>query len=134
MAGLWLKAHQPFVLNVPLFCCSKEICDPNTNVTMCPLCDFQCPYWNLVEACTHAKASRIFDNGGTVFFAIFMALWGKIIFSLSPVISCSWLFWLLSCIYFFNLTIDFSLLIVRAECLHVARWSLCRYGIFIHLY
>ncbi|KAJ8314467.1 hypothetical protein KUTeg_006617 [Tegillarca granosa] len=57
---------------------SKEICDPNTNVTMCPLCDFQCPYWNLVEACTHAKASRIFDNGGTVFFAIFMALWGTL--------------------------------------------------------
>ena len=56
---------------------SKELCDPNNNITMCPLCDVQCPYWQLHEACTHAAASRIFDNGATVFFAIFMSLWGR---------------------------------------------------------
>lgn len=55
---------------------SKELCDANNNITMCPLCDVQCPYWKLHDACSHAAASRIFDNGATVFFAIFMSLWG----------------------------------------------------------
>ncbi|KAK7494503.1 hypothetical protein BaRGS_00014156 [Batillaria attramentaria] len=53
---------------------SKELCE--SNITMCPLCDVQCPYWKLHEACSHAAVSRIFDNGATVFFAIFMSLWG----------------------------------------------------------
>ncbi|PVD28803.1 hypothetical protein C0Q70_11398 [Pomacea canaliculata] len=57
---------------------SKELCDTNVNITMCPLCDTQCPYWFLHEACSHAAASRIFDNGATVFFAIFMSLWGTL--------------------------------------------------------
>ncbi|XP_060085778.1 anoctamin-1-like isoform X2 [Ylistrum balloti] len=55
-----------------------EICDEKNNFTMCPLCDYQCPYWNLHDTCANAKASRIFDNGGTVFFAIFMAFWGTL--------------------------------------------------------
>ncbi|XP_076445347.1 anoctamin-1-like isoform X2 [Babylonia areolata] len=55
---------------------SKELC--NANITMCPLCDVQCPYWMLHEACTHVAASRIFDNAATVFFAIFMSLWGTL--------------------------------------------------------
>lgn len=54
---------------------SKELCNA-TDIIMCPLCDVQCPYWRLSDACSHAKASRIFDNGFTVFFAIFMSLWG----------------------------------------------------------
>ncbi|XP_013082997.1 anoctamin-1-like isoform X3 [Biomphalaria glabrata] len=57
---------------------SKELCDPHNNITMCPLCDARCPYWKLSDACSHAKASRIFDNGATVFFAIFMSLWGTL--------------------------------------------------------
>ncbi|KAK3592615.1 hypothetical protein CHS0354_008152 [Potamilus streckersoni] len=57
---------------------SIEICDPKLNITMCPLCDFQCPYWKLQEACSHATASRIFDNNATLFFAIFMSLWGTL--------------------------------------------------------
>ncbi|XP_076076765.1 anoctamin-1-like isoform X4 [Mytilus galloprovincialis] len=57
---------------------AKEICDPKNNFTMCPLCDFQCPYWNLYESCSNAIASRMFDNGGTVFFAIFMSFWGTL--------------------------------------------------------
>ncbi|KAL5010330.1 hypothetical protein ScPMuIL_012635 [Solemya velum] len=56
----------------------NEICNPDLNITMCPLCDVQCPYWKLNESCSHAKASRIFDNGATVFFAIFMSLWGTL--------------------------------------------------------
>ena len=55
----------------------KEICDPKLNFTMCPLCDFQCPYWSIQHSCSNAIASRMFDNGGTVFFAIFMSFWGK---------------------------------------------------------
>ena len=44
---------------------------------MCPLCDYQCGYWKLNASCGDSKYSRMFDNNGTVFFAIFMALWGK---------------------------------------------------------
>lgn len=57
---------------------AKEICDKTLNFTMCPLCDYQCPYWNLSESCSNAIASRMFDNGGTVFFAIFMSFWGTL--------------------------------------------------------
>lgn len=55
-----------------------EICDPRRNVTMCPLCDRVCSYWNLSTACGTARASHLFDNPATVFFSIFMALWGEI--------------------------------------------------------
>lgn len=53
-----------------------EICDPRNNITMCPLCDHACSYWKLVTACGTARASHLFDNPATVFFSIFMALWG----------------------------------------------------------
>lgn len=55
---------------------SMEICDPRHNITMCPLCDHACSYWKLVTACGTARASHLFDNPATVFFSIFMALWG----------------------------------------------------------
>ncbi|XP_065154051.2 anoctamin-1 isoform X1 [Paramisgurnus dabryanus] len=54
---------------------SMEICDPRKNVTMCPLCDRVCSYWNLSTACGTARASHLFDNPATVFFSVFMALW-----------------------------------------------------------
>ncbi|KAK3782661.1 hypothetical protein RRG08_037665 [Elysia crispata] len=57
---------------------SREVCDSNNNIIMCPLCDAQCPYWRLSDACTHVKVSRLFDNAGTVFFAIFMSFWGTL--------------------------------------------------------
>lgn len=57
---------------------ANEICDESKNFTMCPLCDYQCPYWKLSAACSHARASRIFDNNATVFFAIFMSFWGTL--------------------------------------------------------
>ncbi|XP_051558383.1 anoctamin-1a isoform X2 [Myxocyprinus asiaticus] len=57
--------------NIP----SMEICDERNNITMCPLCDRACSYWKLVTACGTARASHLFDNTATVFFAIFMALW-----------------------------------------------------------
>ncbi|KAJ8249851.1 hypothetical protein COCON_G00230670 [Conger conger] len=57
--------------NVP----SMEMCDERQNFTMCPLCDRSCDYWHLSTACSTARASHLFDNPATVFFAIFMSLW-----------------------------------------------------------
>ncbi|KAA0720764.1 Anoctamin-2 [Triplophysa tibetana] len=57
--------------NVP----SQEMCDENQNFTMCPLCDRACDFWHLSTACGTARASHLFDNPATVFFAIFMSLW-----------------------------------------------------------
>ncbi|XP_029318212.1 anoctamin-2b isoform X2 [Cottoperca gobio] len=57
--------------NVP----SLEMCDERLNFTMCPLCDGACDFWQLSTACGTARASHLFDNPATVFFAIFMSLW-----------------------------------------------------------
>ncbi|KAM9327868.1 anoctamin-2b [Pholidichthys leucotaenia] len=57
--------------NIP----SLEMCDQRLNFTMCPLCDGACDFWHLSTACGTARASHLFDNPATVFFAIFMSLW-----------------------------------------------------------
>lgn len=57
--------------------CSMEMCDHRQNITMCPLCDKTCSYWKMSSACATARASHLFDNPATVFFSVFMALWGK---------------------------------------------------------
>lgn len=57
---------------------SRETCDENLNITMCPLCDAVCDYWQLTTVCSLARATYLFDNGATVLFAIFMSLWGKL--------------------------------------------------------
>uniref|UniRef100_A0A4W6FZD3 Anoctamin n=1 Tax=Lates calcarifer TaxID=8187 RepID=A0A4W6FZD3_LATCA len=54
---------------------SLEMCDERLNFTMCPLCDGACDFWQLSTACGTARASHLFDNPATVFFAIFMSLW-----------------------------------------------------------
>lgn len=56
---------------------SKEICDPNIGgeIVMCPLCDKKCSFWNLNSTCLSSWQSHLFDNEGTVFFAIFMGIW-----------------------------------------------------------
>ncbi|XP_074131117.1 anoctamin-9 isoform X2 [Sminthopsis crassicaudata] len=56
---------------------SKEICEAKETV-MCPLQDYQRKYWRLAEICTFAKLTHLFDNEGTVIFAIFMALWATV--------------------------------------------------------
>ncbi|XP_043829016.1 anoctamin-9 [Dromiciops gliroides] len=56
---------------------SKEICEASETI-MCPLQDHQRKYWRLSETCTFAKLTHLFDNEGTVFFAIFMALWATV--------------------------------------------------------
>uniref|UniRef100_A0A3P9IU75 Anoctamin n=1 Tax=Oryzias latipes TaxID=8090 RepID=A0A3P9IU75_ORYLA len=56
---------------------SKEICEANTTI-MCPMCEETCEPWTLSDSCVYAKVTHLFDNGGTVFFAIFMAIWATV--------------------------------------------------------
>ncbi|XP_063053970.1 anoctamin-3 [Engraulis encrasicolus] len=56
---------------------SKEICEANTTI-MCPMCEGNCSSWKLSDSCVYAKVTHLFDNGGTVFFAIFMAIWATV--------------------------------------------------------
>ncbi|KAM7423570.1 hypothetical protein PAMA_000090 [Pampus argenteus] len=58
----------------------KEVCQ--SNVTMCPLCDKRCRAWQLSDSCTYAKFSHLFDNEGTVAFAMFMAIWATLFLEL----------------------------------------------------
>lgn len=56
---------------------SQEICSDKLNITMCPLCDKLCDYWDLRNSCMHIKMTYLFDNKATVFFAVFMSFWGE---------------------------------------------------------
>ncbi|CAH1799995.1 unnamed protein product, partial [Owenia fusiformis] len=62
--------------NIP----SEDICDKSGagNITMCPLCDKRCYYWKLSTSCLYSRATYLFDNPSTVFFAAFMALWATV--------------------------------------------------------
>jgi len=66
-------SHKP-----PLLLHSDDICNtPREDFFMCPLCDERCDFWYYTDTCTAARALFLFDNGGTVFFAAFMSLWGE---------------------------------------------------------
>uniref|UniRef100_A0A8C6P325 Anoctamin n=1 Tax=Nothobranchius furzeri TaxID=105023 RepID=A0A8C6P325_NOTFU len=71
----WKKARN----SEPEICfyISKEICDAEVggSILMCPLCDKKCPFWKLNSTCLSSWQSHLFDNEGTVFFAIFMGIW-----------------------------------------------------------
>ncbi|RVE71756.1 hypothetical protein OJAV_G00054720 [Oryzias javanicus] len=56
---------------------SKEICSDEIggHIVMCPLCDKKCGFWKLNTTCNSSWQSHLFDNVGTVFFAIFMGIW-----------------------------------------------------------
>ncbi|MGH0147196.1 UNVERIFIED_CONTAM: hypothetical protein FKN15_015765 [Acipenser sinensis] len=56
---------------------SKEVCQAS-DIIMCPLCDKYCPYMKLSDSCVYAKVTHLFDNGATVFFAVFMAVWATV--------------------------------------------------------
>ncbi|XP_035211145.1 anoctamin-1-like isoform X1 [Stegodyphus dumicola] len=58
--------------NVP----SNEVC--NSNLVMCPKCENECRYWYLNESCNAVRVTYLVDNAATVFFAIFMSLWGAV--------------------------------------------------------
>ena len=64
---------------------SHDICNNTLRTTfyMCPLCDETCDFWYYRTACGFASVALLFDNGGTVFFAAFMACWGKILLTLT---------------------------------------------------
>lgn len=72
-----VEPYWPCFFHILLFGCSMEMCDQRNNITMCPLCDRTCSYWKMSSACATARASHLFDNPATVFFSVFMALWGK---------------------------------------------------------
>lgn len=55
-----------------------EVCD--SDIIMCPRCDIKCKAWNLSDTCIYAKVSQLFDNEGTVAFAMFMAIWATLFF------------------------------------------------------
>lgn len=42
---------------------------------MCPVCDEKCDFWYLGDTCNFAHVNQLFDNGGTVFFAVIMSFW-----------------------------------------------------------
>uniref|UniRef100_A0A3Q3WL62 Anoctamin n=1 Tax=Mola mola TaxID=94237 RepID=A0A3Q3WL62_MOLML len=54
---------------------SKEICQA-TDIIMCPICNQN--YLRLSDSCIYAKVTHLFDNGATVFFAVFMAVWATV--------------------------------------------------------
>ncbi|XP_056281099.1 anoctamin-6 [Pseudoliparis swirei] len=56
---------------------SIEVCDPDIggNIVMCPQCDKECKYWRLNSTCEASKKLCIFDNFGTLVFAVFMSIW-----------------------------------------------------------
>uniref|UniRef100_A0AAQ4RCU6 Anoctamin n=1 Tax=Gasterosteus aculeatus aculeatus TaxID=481459 RepID=A0AAQ4RCU6_GASAC len=56
---------------------SKEVCSPDIggNIVMCPQCDRECNYWKLNSTCEASKKLCIFDNFGTLVFAVFMSIW-----------------------------------------------------------
>ncbi|XP_070821871.1 anoctamin-9-like [Chaetodon trifascialis] len=58
----------------------KEVCQ--SHVIMCPRCDKTCKAWHLSDTCTYAKVSHLFDNEGTVAFAMFMAIWATLFLEL----------------------------------------------------
>lgn len=56
---------------------SKEICE-NQDILLCPLGHQSRSFQPLSSTCTFAKLTHLFDNEGTVLFAIFMALWATV--------------------------------------------------------
>nr|CAB3221926.1 anoctamin-7 [Phallusia mammillata] len=53
---------------------AAEICNSGNAYMMCPMCD-TCKEWALSKTCIMAKLSFLFDNTGTVIFAIIMSFW-----------------------------------------------------------
>ncbi|KAK5874660.1 hypothetical protein PBY51_019588 [Eleginops maclovinus] len=58
----------------------KEVCQ--SSIIMCPRCDKSCLVWQLSDTCTYAKVSHLFDNEGTVAFAMCMAIWATLFLEL----------------------------------------------------
>lgn len=61
---------------------TNDVCNPDLNITMCPLCDKDCDYWPLTEACLYTKMTHLFDNWFTLIFAILMSVWSSVYLNL----------------------------------------------------
>lgn len=59
---------------------TKQVCNKTLdNYPMCPLCNVKgCDFYYLSQTCSYMKFSYLFDNPGTVFFAIFMSFWSTV--------------------------------------------------------
>jgi len=54
---------------------ATEVCgDQIGNLSMCPLCE-KCTAWKLHNICSYTRIAYLFDNPGTVFYAVFMSFW-----------------------------------------------------------
>ncbi|CAD7687189.1 unnamed protein product [Nyctereutes procyonoides] len=69
----WRRVLRP----QPIDDISKEICEAH-DILLCPRGDHSRRYQQLSDTCTFAKLTHLFDNEGTVVFAIFMALWATV--------------------------------------------------------
>ena len=58
----------------------QEMCDKSNEKLfyMCPQCDRHCSYYSLTSHCFYSKVARLFDNGATVFFSVFMSIWATL--------------------------------------------------------
>lgn len=58
---------------------SREVCNGTYDKTMmCPQCAHDCNFTRISESCIYSKATYLFDNPATVFFAVFMSLWATV--------------------------------------------------------
>ena len=73
----------------------NEVCDAPENITLCPTCESCLPV-TLRSTCFSRKLGYLFDNGGSVFYAIFISFWAVLFLK----------FWILN----LNLKIDGSLM------------------------
>uniref|UniRef100_A0A183THG0 Anoctamin n=1 Tax=Schistocephalus solidus TaxID=70667 RepID=A0A183THG0_SCHSO len=54
----------------------EDVCQRGSQYVMCPPCNVKgCKFWYLNTSCFATKMTHLVDNGGTVAFAIIMALW-----------------------------------------------------------
>jgi hypothetical protein len=80
---------------------SNDICNTTGagNITMCPNCEDHCPLWHLEKSCGLSRFTYLVDNGGTVFFAVFMSFWGKVLKTAmqSKLLGITTVWWLQAC-------------------------------------
>ena len=91
----WLGAYNTFLIpaavvgvlcfiyaaiTIDNFAPLQEICDKSNEKLfyMCPQCDNHCSFYSLTNTCVYSHVARLFDNGGTVFFSVFMSVWATL--------------------------------------------------------
>lgn len=62
-----------------------QVCQNGSQFRMCPQCD-TCRVWYLNETCSFVTMARVFDSHGTVFFAVFISLWGTLRYTPTPLL------------------------------------------------